>query len=180
MLGSPDSPTVTLQIDIPRQRIGAMLTQYLEQTREAVDKGITDAIAGFDYNAAAKKAVETEMTRAINGAVMDYLRLGQGGQTVTMTVAEIMAPILNAVLDAYKPAAPAGQPADQPIGNPSGPDGPTYCYGRDDIVETWRFTLRSALIEMLGNKVAPGTDLIAIGNALADMLLEHWTFKALR
>lgn len=88
-------PTVRLDIDIPRRRIGALLQAQEQEIQAQVDAAFVKALAEYDYAGQVATAVKAELARAIQDAVRAWL----ASEPARTAIHEAVAARLQAAID---------------------------------------------------------------------------------
>lgn len=66
-------PTLRLDIDIPRRRIGALLQTQEQEIQAAVQAAIEQALAEYNFAGQVAAAAKVELAKAIQDAVREWL-----------------------------------------------------------------------------------------------------------
>jgi hypothetical protein len=88
-------PTVRLDIEIPRRRIGAYLQAQEQEIQAAVQTAFEQAVANYDYAGQVSAALNTELRNAIQRAVNEWL----SSQPARTAINEAVATRLQAAID---------------------------------------------------------------------------------
>ena len=88
-------PTLKLDIDIPRRRIGAYLQAQEQEIQAAVQAAFEQALTNYDYAGQVSAALNTELRNAIQRAVNEWL----SSQPAKTAIHAVVAARLQAAID---------------------------------------------------------------------------------
>ncbi len=88
-------PTLKLDIEIPRRRIGAYLQAQEQEIQAAVQTAFDNALANYDYAGQVSNALNAELKNAIQRAVNEWL----SSQPAKTAIHAVVAARLQAAID---------------------------------------------------------------------------------